>query len=113
LDNISVVIVRCASRWIGRARRLLAPLILAALVGAGAGVHQLERLYFLGIHGDRVAVMRGVPVRVLGVPFAGVVKVTQVPVARIAPAYRGRLSRGIPAASAEEAERLLPGLLSP
>jgi PPM family protein phosphatase len=113
LDNISVVIVRCASRWIGRTRRLLSPLVVIALVAAGAGIRHLERAYFLGIQGDRVAVMRGVHVGVLGMAFADVVKITQVPVTRVAPAYRDRLSRGIPARSAEEAERLLPGLLSP
>ena len=113
LDNISVVIIRCASRWVGRTRRLLSPLVLIALVAVGAGIRHLERPYFLGIQGDRVAVMRGVHVGVLGMAFADVVKITQVPVARVAPAYRDRLSRGIPARSAEEAERLLRGLLSP
>ena len=113
LDNISVVIVRCAPRWIGLARRLLSPLVVIVLVAAGVGIRHLERAYFLGIQGDRVAVMRGVHVAVLGMAFADVVKITQVPVARVAPAYRDRLSRGIPARSAEEAEQLLRGLLSP
>jgi protein phosphatase len=113
LDNISVVIVRCAPRWMGRVRRLLSPLVLIALVAAGIGIRHLEGAYFLGIQGDRVAVMHGVHIGVLGTTFADVVKITQVPVARVAPAYRDRLSRGIPARTAEEAERLLSGLLSP
>jgi hypothetical protein len=57
--------------------------------------------------------MRGVPVSVLGVPLSGVIKVTRVPVSQVAPANRSRLAQGIPTASPEEAERMVPGLLSP
>jgi len=112
VDNASAVVVRVSPRWPGRALRVLTPLVLAAFVAGGAAAYRLEHAYFLGVRGDRVAVMRGVPGRLLGVPLSGVMKVTPVPVMRVAPAFRARLSRGIPTPSPEAAERMLPGLLS-
>jgi serine/threonine protein phosphatase PrpC len=113
LDNASVVVVRLATRWPHRVMRVVTPIALAALVAAGAAAYRLEHAYFLGVRGNRVAVMRGVPGHLLGVPLSGVVKVTTVPLEQVAPLYRGRLRRGIPTPSPEAAESLLPGLLSP
>lgn len=113
LDNASAVVIRISARWPGRALGLLAPAVLAAFVGSGVAAYRLEHAYFLGVRGDRVAVMRGLPGGFLGLPLAGVIKVTQVTVADVAPAHRSRLARGIPTASPEAAERMLPGLLSP
>jgi len=110
-DNASAVIVRLRPRWRDRVARALIPLALAAFLAAGAGTYRIEHAYFLGVSGDRVAVMRGVPVRVLGVPLFAVLRVTQVPVAQIAPAYRGRLAQGIPARDPEDAEAVLQDLL--
>ena len=73
--------------------------------GNSEAVLKLKQIY-------RPLVMRGVPVRVLGISLSGVARVTPVPVSRVAPAYRGRLAQGIPTASPEEAERMVPGLLS-
>lgn len=112
VDNASAVVIRLGSRWPGRALRVLVPLALAAFVAGGVAEYRLQHAYFLGVRGDRVAVMRGVPGRILGVPLSGVISVTQVPVTRIAPADRGRLSWGIPASSPEEALSVLRGLLS-
>ncbi len=112
VDNASAIVIRIAARWPGRALRVLAPVVLAALVGGGLAAYRLEHAYFLGVRGDRVAVMRGMPGRLLGVPLSGVIKVTEVPVTQVAPAYRGRLSRGIPMASPEAAESMLHGLLA-
>ena len=111
-DNASAIVIRVTPRWIGRAVRILTPVALAVLLAAGAVAYRLEHAYFLGVRGDMVAVMRGIPGRVLGVPLSGVIKVTEVPIARIAPADRSRLTRGIPAGSAEEAESMLHDLLS-
>ena len=112
-DNASVVIIRLAPWWMGRAAaRLLAPVGLAALLAAGVAAYRLDHAYFLGVRGDMVAVMWGTPARVLGLPLSGVIKVTEVPVARIAPADRPRLIHGIPAGSAKEAESVLRDLLS-
>ena len=112
VDNASAIVIRLAPWRGGRALRLLAPIGLAAFLAGGLAAVRLEHAYFLGVRDDRVAVMRGVPVRVLGIPLSGVVRVTPVPVSRVAPAYRGRLAQGIPTASPEEAERMVPGLLS-
>jgi hypothetical protein len=112
VDNASAVVVRVSPRWPGRARRVLTPLALAVFVAGGLAAYRLEHAYFLGIRGDRVAVMRGVPGALLGMPLSAVMKVTQVPVALIAPGDRGRLSRGIPTSSPEAAESMLQGLLS-
>ncbi len=111
VDNASAIVIRLTPWRGGRAMRLLAPIGLAAFLAGGVAVYRLEHAYFLGVRDDRVAVMRGVPGRVFGVPLSGVVRVTQVPVTRIAPADRSRLARGIPTASPEEAESMLDGLL--
>jgi len=112
VDNASAVLVRVSAGWPGRALRALAPLALAAFVAGGLAAYRLEHAYFLGIRGDHVAVMRGVPGRLLGVPLSGVMKITPVPLTQIPPAYRGWLSRGIPTPSPEAAESMLHGLLS-
>jgi protein phosphatase len=111
LDNASVIAVRVRPRWIDRVARIAAPLLLAALIAAGIGTYRLEHAYFLGIHGTQVAIVRGIPARILGVPLFAVFKVTAVPVAQIAPAYRGRLQDGIPVQSPDDAESLLQDLL--
>jgi PPM family protein phosphatase len=113
LDNASAVVIRVGARWTGRALRLLAPVALAVLVGGGLAAYRLEHAYFLGVRGDRVAVMRGMPGHLLGVPLSGVVRVTDVPVTQIPPAYRSRLSRGIPTADPAAAESMLHRLLAP
>lgn len=113
IDNASAVLIRVTARWPRRVLRALAPVMLAAFVGGGFTAYRLEHAYFLGVRGDRVAVMRGVPGRLLGVPLSGVIKVTQVPVTQVAPAYRSRLTRGIPTTSPEAAESMLHGLLAP
>lgn len=112
MDNATVIVIRIASAWPRRAVRVVAPLVLAAFVAAGIAAYRLEHAYFLGVVGDRVAVMRGIPGRLLGVPLSGVIKVTEIPVTQVAPDHRGRLLRGIPTASPEAAEGLLPGLLA-
>ncbi len=111
MDNASAVAIRLRPRWIGQAARVIAPLAFAALLAAGMGAYRLEHAYFLGVRGDRVAVMQGLPARIWGVPLFSVLRVTPVPVARVAPAYRGQLQEGIPARSPEDAEVLLQDLL--
>jgi len=111
LDNASAVVVRLRPRWVGQAARVIAPLLLASVLAAGIGAYHLEHSYFLGVRDGRVAVMQGVPARVLSIPLFAVRTVTPVPVTQIAPAYRGRLQEGIPAQSPEDAEELLQDLL--
>ncbi|HLJ59327.1 MAG TPA: Stp1/IreP family PP2C-type Ser/Thr phosphatase [bacterium] len=111
LDNASVVVVRVRPRWAVQLTRAVAPVVLAMFLAAGVAVYHLEHSYFLGVRGDRVAVMRGVPARVLGVPLFSVVRATPVPVAEIAPAYRGTVLQGIPVRTPEDAETLLADLV--
>lgn len=111
LDNASAVIVRLRPRWLVQLTRAFAPAAVALFLAAGVGLYRVEHSYFLGERGGQVAVMQGVPARVLGVPLFSLVRVTAVPVARIAPAYRAHLLRGIPARSPEDAETLLRDLL--
>ena len=111
LDNASIAVVRVRPRWIDRAGRVVAPLGVAALLAVGGGVYRLEHSYFLGVRNDQVAVLQGVPLRILGIPFFAVVKVTAVSVGEIAPAYRDRVISGIPTQSPEDAEVLLRDLV--
>ncbi len=111
LDNASIAAVRVRPRWIDRAARILGAVALAVLIAAGIGAFRLEHSYFLGVRGTQVAIVRGIPARILGIPLFSVLKVTSVPVAQIAPAYRGRLQDGIPVQSPEDAESLLQDLL--
>jgi PPM family protein phosphatase len=111
MDNASVVIIRLRPRWVVQVTRVLVPAAVAMCLGAGVGLYRVEHSYFLGERGGQVAVMQGVPARVLGVPLFSLVRVTPVPVTRIAPAYRAHLLRGIPARSPEDAETLLRDLL--
>jgi PPM family protein phosphatase len=111
LDNASVVIVRVHPRWVSRVAQVLAPLALAALLAAGNGLYRLEHSYFLGVRNDYVAVLRGTPLRVLGIPLFSVVKMTPVQIEQVTPAYRSRVLSGIPARSPEDAESLLHDLM--
>ena len=110
-DNASVVLIRVRPKWLDRVGRLVTAAALAAFIAAGIGAYRLEHAYFLGVSGDRVAVMRGVPARILGVPLFTVVRVTGVAVGQIAPAYRLQLLQGIPARDPADADALLQDLL--
>ena len=110
-DNASIVLIRVRPKWLERAGRAATAAALAAFIAAAVGVYRLEHAYFLGVRGGHVAVMHGVPLRVLGVPFFSVDRVTEVPVSRIAPAYRPQLLHGIPARDPADADALLQDLL--
>ena len=111
LDNASAVVVRLRPRWAAALARGAAPVGIAAALAAGAGAYQLEHSYFLGVRDGRVAVMRGVPARVLGVALFSLERPTPVPLARIAPAYRASLAQGIPVHSPQDAQSLLDDLV--
>ncbi|HXX39599.1 MAG TPA: protein phosphatase 2C domain-containing protein [bacterium] len=111
LDNASVVVVRVRPQWAARLTRAVAPVALALCLGAGAAFYHLEHSYFLGVRGDRVALMRGVPVRLLGMPLFAVVRATPVVVTQVAPAYRGTLLQGIRVRTPEDADTLLADLV--
>jgi serine/threonine protein phosphatase PrpC len=110
-DNLSIVLARVRPKWLDRAARIGAAVALAAFMAAGVGTYRLEHTYFLGVSGGRVAIMRGIPARVFGVPLFSVLRLTDVPVARIAPAYRPQLLQGIAARDPSDADTLLEDLL--
>jgi serine/threonine protein phosphatase PrpC len=110
-DNASAILVRVRPRWIDGVGRAFVIASLAAFIAAGIAVYRVEHAYFLGVRAGRVAVMRGVPVEVLGVPLFTVVRITSVPVTQIAPAYRAQLLQGIPARDPGDADALLQDLL--
>lgn len=110
-DNASAVLIRVRPKWLERVGRAATAAALAAFIAAGVSAYRIEHAYFLGASGDRVAVMRGLPMRVLGVPLFSVARVTDIPVSRIAPAYRPQLLRGIPARDPADADTLLQDLL--
>lgn len=111
-DNASVVIVRLRPRWYDAAVRFLAPAAVALFLAAGVATYYVEHSYFLGVSRGRVAVMRGVPARPLGVPLYAVVRATSVSPLDIPPAHRARILQGIPARSPDDALAVLRDLLS-
>jgi protein phosphatase len=112
LDNASAVLVRVRPRWQDTAARVAAPVAVALFLAAGGLTYRLEHSYFLGVSRGRVAVLRGIPARPLGVPLYAVVRSTSLSPDDIPPAYRGRVLQGIPAESPEDALTRLRGLLS-
>jgi protein phosphatase len=110
-DNVSVVLVRVRPKWLDRIGRAFTAAALAAFIAAGVGTYRLEHAYFLGVSGDRVAVMRGMPARILGMPLFTVVQMTDVTIGQIAPAYRLQLLQGIPARDPADAQALLEDLV--
>ena len=111
LDNASAVVVRLRPRWAAALARIAAPAAVALFLAAGIGVYQVEHSYFLGVSGGRVAVMRGVPVRVLGIALFSLVRATPVAIGQVAPAYRASLTQGIPVRSPDDAQTLLDDLV--
>jgi protein phosphatase len=91
-----------------RGRRVLtALLVLAALAGiVVAGRALVLSRYWVGFHGDRVAVFRGVPGEVAGLSFSRLVQDTEVTRAQVPPAYASDLDNGIEARDREDAFRI-------
>jgi serine/threonine protein phosphatase PrpC len=89
-------------------RRVLAVvLLLAALAGiALAGRALVLSRYWVGFHGDRVAVFRGVPGEVAGVGFSRLVADTGVTRAQVPPAYASSLENGVAAKDRADAFRI-------
>jgi protein phosphatase len=86
---------------------LTALLVLAALAGiVVAGRALVLSRYWVGFHGDRVAVFRGVPGEVAGLSFSRLVQDTEVTRAQVPPAYASDLDNGIEARDREDAFRI-------
>jgi len=91
-----------------RARRVLtALLVLAALAGITlAGRAFLYSRYWVGFHGDRVAVFRGVPGEVAGLHFSWLVRDSGVTRAQVPAGYTSNLEDGVTAKSRADALRI-------
>lgn len=82
-------------------------LVLAALAGiVVAGRALVLSRYWVGFHGDRVAVFRGVPGEVAGLSFSHLVQDTEVIRAQVPPAYASDLDNGVAARDREDAFRI-------
>jgi PPM family protein phosphatase len=96
-------------RW-GRRVALWVILPLVLIVAALAAVKLLfiDRQWYVGVEGDRVAIFRGIPAEPLGIPLDSVVEQTDIPAADIArfADYRG-VREGITAESREGAESIV------
>jgi serine/threonine protein phosphatase PrpC len=128
-DNITVVVVEVAgapparvapARRVRRARgpgpvrrpsaRAVAwsLAVLALLLGGWLGFRAwVNRSFFVGIDGDRVAIFRGLPTEVAGLRLHRLEERTDVPVADVPAWYRPRLDEGIRAPSLAEARRIV------
>ena len=91
-----------------RRRRVLVVLgvlvLLSALFAAGQAL--VFSRYWVGFHGDRVAVFRGVPGKVAGLSFSRLVVETGVTRDRVQPAYVSSLEDGVAAKSRADAIRI-------
>jgi len=91
-----------------RVRRVLTVLlVVAALAGiVVAGRALVFSRYWVGFHGDRVAVFRGVPGEVAGIGFSRLVADTEVTRAQVPPARASDLEAGVAAKDRADAFRI-------
>lgn len=86
---------RRPSAWLRMALGFLIPLL--ALAGGGATWYQFTQTqYFIGVDGDSVALYRGVPDTVLGLPLSEVVLTGSTRVADLPPYYANQVRATIP-----------------
>jgi protein phosphatase len=88
-------------------RVVVGVLVVAALLGVGvaAGYVLLSRSYFVGDDTGRVAIFRGLPQAVAGVPLSWVVERSDLATADLPPIRQDRLRSGLSFASLSEARR--------
>lgn len=93
-----------------RGRRILlvvlAALLLGGVLAAGAFL-LLQRTYFVGDDDGTVAIFRGLPQSVAGLPLHWVVEETELATGELPLRLRLRLAEGVPVGSISEAERLI------
>lgn len=102
-DNITVVIAdigepRAATETGSKKRRLpllfLTGLIVVILLFKGA-LYGVKRVYFLGLYRQKVAIYRGLPVRIWGHSFYKLAEPTDIPLKKLPNYYRQRIKHGI------------------
>ncbi len=111
-DNVSVVVVDVVDD--GRLKQVirthrrnlfisLAALAAALIVGAVITFFSIAGSVYLGVNGETVAVYRGIPATVLGVPFHRLEEETSIKLSDLPEDTRNRLSEGIAQESLEQA----------
>lgn len=95
---------------VGRGRRgvamAMAAVVLLAVI-LGGGWFLLSRAYFLGDEGGQVAIFKGLPQQVAGVPLHWVAETTDVRIADLPVRNQASLREGIPVGTLGEAQRLI------
>ncbi|WP_247829280.1 PP2C family protein-serine/threonine phosphatase [Arthrobacter antioxidans] len=97
-------------RWFIPATLALMSLILIAVVGLGYTWTQTR--YYVADSENRVAIYTGVPQRIGPISLSELYEVTDIPVSNLPEYQRSQLSNTLPAASLEEAERIVGDLRS-
>ncbi len=95
-------------RWFVPAILALMTLILIAVVGLGYTWTQTR--YYVTDSENRVAIYTGVPQRIGPISLSELYEVTDIPVSNLPEYQRSRLSNTLPAASLEEAQRIVGDL---
>jgi PPM family protein phosphatase len=87
---------------------VLIPVVLVVGALAAAKLLFVDRQWYVGVEGERVAIFRGIPAEPLGIELDSVVQETDIPAAEISrfADYRG-VREGITAESREEAESIV------
>ncbi|MCS6860643.1 MAG: Stp1/IreP family PP2C-type Ser/Thr phosphatase [Abditibacteriales bacterium] len=100
-DNITALVIKPSAAPARRSPPLRAPflalLVISLLLGAAAlgGQWYLERSFYLGEWGGRVAIYRGVPLKIGGVSLSYLEVITTLRVQDVLPAYQQRIQEGI------------------
>ncbi|WP_199278921.1 PP2C family protein-serine/threonine phosphatase [Arthrobacter sp. CAN_A2] len=97
-------------RWFIPTILSLMTLILIAVVGLGYTWTQTR--YYVADSDNRVAIYTGVPQRIGPISLSELYEVTDIPVSNLPEYQRSQLSNTLPAASLEEAERIVGDLRS-
>jgi PPM family protein phosphatase len=96
-------------RWAKRlALWVLIPVVLVVGALAAGKLLFVDRQWYVGVEGERVAIFRGIPAEPLGIELDSVVQETDIPAAEISrfADYQG-VREGITAESREEAESIV------
>lgn len=96
-------------RWI---RWVLTPLIVLVAIGAllGFAWHWSQQQYYVGVSQGRVAIFRGVQVKIPGIDTSSVAKLTDIEVDSLPTYQQGRVEAGIEAPSRADADAVIRSL---
>ncbi|WP_104181239.1 protein phosphatase 2C domain-containing protein [Arthrobacter sp. B0490] len=97
-------------RWLVPAFLSLMTLILIAVLGLGYTWTQTR--YYVAESENRVAIFTGVPQRIGPISLSELYEMTDIPVSNLPEYQRSQVSKTLPAASLEEAERIVGDLRS-